>query len=97
LKGILAAGILSGGNPSSTFTEGMGNSGNIHKTRAYMVFILAFVAILSIVVSVSEKLIQNEYDNAKFVALYWFYALSYCSSVYIIAFLLYFSPVTYLL
>ncbi|QRV79426.1 chitin synthase [Ceratobasidium sp. AG-Ba] len=48
-NGVLAAGILSGGNPSSTFTQGMGNSGNINKTRAYMVFILAFVAIMNIV------------------------------------------------
>ena len=51
---MLAAGILSGGNPSSTFTQGMGDSGNIHKTRAYMVFILAFVAIMSIVVSLKH-------------------------------------------
>ncbi|KAH7339466.1 chitin synthase-domain-containing protein [Rhizoctonia solani] len=48
-NGILAAGILSGGNPASTFTQGMGTEGNLHKTRAYMVFILAFVAIMSIV------------------------------------------------
>ncbi|KAG8735989.1 hypothetical protein FRC10_009939 [Ceratobasidium sp. 414] len=48
-NGMLAAAILSGGNPSSTFTQGMGDHGNADKTRAYMVFILAFVAIMSIV------------------------------------------------
>ncbi|KAG9100293.1 hypothetical protein FRC06_004303 [Ceratobasidium sp. 370] len=48
-NGMLAAAILSGGNPSSTFTQGMGNHGNGDKTRAYMVFILAFVAIMNIV------------------------------------------------
>ncbi|KAF8756862.1 Chitin synthase [Rhizoctonia solani] len=48
-NGVLAAGILSGGNPSSTFTQAMGSEGNLSKTRAYMVFILAFVAITSIV------------------------------------------------
>ncbi|CAE6435399.1 unnamed protein product [Rhizoctonia solani] len=48
-NGVLAAGILSGGNPSSTFTQAMGSSGNLSKTTAYMVFILAFVAITSIV------------------------------------------------
>ncbi|KAG8694636.1 Chitin synthase, class 3 [Ceratobasidium sp. 394] len=48
-NGLLAAAILSGGNPSSTFTQGMGDSGNASKTRAYMVFILAFVAIMNIV------------------------------------------------
>lgn len=53
---MLAAAILSGGNPSSTFTQGMGDSGNIHKTRAYMIFILAFVAIMSIVVSTKHWL-----------------------------------------
>ncbi|QRW21366.1 chitin synthase [Rhizoctonia solani] len=40
-NGVLAAGILSGGNPSSTFTQAMGSEGNLSKTRAYMVFILA--------------------------------------------------------
>ncbi|KAG8749705.1 hypothetical protein FRC12_013269 [Ceratobasidium sp. 428] len=48
-NGMLAAAILSGGSPSSTFTQGMGDHGNINKTRAYMVFILAFVAIMNIV------------------------------------------------
>lgn len=48
-NGILAAGILSGGSPSSTFTDAMGTGGNLNKTRAYMVFILAFVAIMNIV------------------------------------------------
>ncbi|KAG9127518.1 hypothetical protein FRC07_012805 [Ceratobasidium sp. 392] len=48
-NGMLAAGILSGGNPASTFTQGMGDAGNLNKTRAYMVFILAFVAIMNIV------------------------------------------------
>ncbi|KEP53418.1 chitin synthase [Rhizoctonia solani 123E] len=48
-NGVLAAGILSGGNPTSTFTQGMGTEGNLNKTRAYMVFILAFVAIMNIV------------------------------------------------
>ncbi|CEL61047.1 chitin synthase [Rhizoctonia solani AG-1 IB] len=50
-NGVLAAGILSGGNPGSTFTQAMGTEGNLSKTRAYMVFILSFVAITSIVVS----------------------------------------------
>lgn len=59
-KCILVAGILSGGDPSSTFTQAMGDSGNLHKTRAYMVFILAFVAIMSIVVGVFELIWNAE-------------------------------------
>ncbi|ELU39319.1 chitin synthase A [Rhizoctonia solani AG-1 IA] len=35
LQGVLAAGILSGGNPSSTFTQAMGSEGNLSKTRPY--------------------------------------------------------------
>ena len=48
-KGCLLALILGGGDPTSTFAE----NNTFTRTKAYMTFILAFVAVTSIVVSFS--------------------------------------------
>lgn len=45
-NGVLLAGILGAGDPSITFDSNT----SLSRTKAYMTFILAFVAITSIVV-----------------------------------------------
>jgi len=45
-QGLLLAGILSGGSTSETFSP----DAQLNRTKAYMVFILAFMAITSIIV-----------------------------------------------
>lgn len=47
VQGLLVAAIIGGGDASSTFS----NDNTLSRTKAYMTFILAFVAITSIVVS----------------------------------------------
>ena len=57
IQGVLLAGILGGGDSSVTFTND-----TFSRTKAYMTFILSFVAITSIIVSAT-----NYYQNGAFL------------------------------
>lgn len=46
MQGLLLVGILAGGNNSQTFDP----NAQLNRTKAYMIFILAFMAITNIIV-----------------------------------------------
>lgn len=58
-QGVLLAAILGGGDPTTTFNE----NNTLTRTKAYMTFILAFVAITSIVVRIPNGRPQYLYAD----------------------------------
>ena len=61
-NGLLLLAILSAGDPSHTFTSG----GAPNPTKIYMTFILAFVAITSITVSIVLDAMKADFRNISF-------------------------------